>query len=299
MMGSSGGDSQQRREAVLAEYEVLASVYLSIHRSHEATGRPRSEMPLHLAKLLPVYDGWCFSPEWEAPRPVEHWGGKFQGQHDALEDILAADDRRRLRAIEDEILRRSVAYRLLSFGEQLVRRASDEAARELAADLRPIRQANHVPRDEPSVALGEALTRLDSVSEAEFQANLGRLRLVWLLAWRGLVRAQVRGLRAREGVHSRRYKVERATTSENLEQAYEIFGNAYPNKEGSTTDAFGRWYLTILGECAATKDDEERIRRSNAKSVLRRAPKVLTPERMWGRVARRRLKNHLDYDLRS
>ena len=297
-MKSGESEGQRRREIVVATYKILVASYQSAYGSHEASGRPRSEMPLYLAKLLPVYDGWCFSPEWEAPRPVEHWEGEFQAQRNALEDTLAADGRRRLRAIGDEILRRSAAYRLLSFGEQLVRRASEEAARELAADPRPTRQANHFPWGELSVALGVALTRLDSVSAAELQADLGRLRLVWLVTWGDLVRAEVRGLRAREGVHSRRYRVECTITSDNLEQAYDIFQRAYPNKEGPATDAFGRWYLTILSRCAATKDDEERIRRSNANSVLRRAPKVLTPEREWGRVARRRLKNHLDYALK-
>jgi len=297
------GEKESLQQTVIAKYEVLASIYQNMYQDRGTSGHPDSEMPLYLKMLLPVYDGWCFSPEWEAPRPVEHWSGRFRNQQGALVDTLGEQHRDQLQAIESIILRRASDYRLLLYGKHLLRRAVDRVARELVTDMRPRRSANPHASDElHSLEELRMLLSTARTNDADgggtgawLQTELARLRYVWLISWGELVSTEALGLRGRVGSHSRHYRVERAIRAEDIDQAYDIIGTALAADGGRQTEALGRWYLSILRLCGATKADEERMWRRNTTSTLRRTPRTLTPDRVWGRIALRRLKNHVDY----
>ena len=300
MMRSGGGDGQ-RRGAVLAKYEVLAGIYASAYPGHEAPGHPRSEMPPHLANLLPVYDGWCFSPNWEAPRPVEHWAGHFRDDVNRQAVVMPSWAVTRLAAIETDILGRSEDYRLVLHANRLLRQAADEARLEVPTELDSRlnwrRGRGFLPLTDYIAALKEAQTRAawGSAVTEEDRLNDRRLRLDWLGCWGDLTQINVRLARRRSGVYSETYQVQKSVGVNDIAEVHGLYIRTSETHGAHPTELLGHWYLTLLRRCGATKREEERIWRVNMANAQRRPPQVLTANRVWGRIALKRLANHVNY----
>jgi len=127
-MGRSGRFSLgQRRQCVLDEYKALEAIYLSLHGGFALTGHAETEMPPHLRELLPVADGWCFSPIWEAPRPVELWSGQFLALTPSMPIRMPSEAVRELAEIEKGIVQRAITYRLLLHADRLLSQAVSAA----------------------------------------------------------------------------------------------------------------------------------------------------------------------------
>ena len=304
------------KEAVLDLYHMLHDAYCQEFGADGAPEYIHNEYGEYIealvtkqkpGMLLPIYEGWCYSPLWDVPRRLAQ-DTRLKSRPALLEHrerMQALIRRTDLFVVESRIVERAEAFGLQRRSQRVLLNSIIEAEDIITQAQHQLEIAEQALCD---ASYADYHEKQKARTQCETRLRLYRLRLYWLSLWQMQEDNRVKIVR-KARVTSAEF-VSSLIRPEDLDDANDLLQEqlARQNKNSYNTEAdlvgfeiyalLGVWYADMLRYCGATKAELRQIRLGKQKTEnettlgIEKETKPKKYHRSWKEVARLKYKRN-------
>jgi hypothetical protein len=243
--------------------------------------------PQNPGQLLPSHDGWVYSPEWLAPRPMTSDRNRlfvrFGRHRELLMLVIEMADLSEIEAgIRERVNDHALQNRVLALLAHAIREARNDQ-KQAQAQLE--QQAANLLR----AKCNTSMARLAHQTAAR-GCQLCAVRLHWLQMWHKIEKARFSRVRREKKGRAQSQHFDRLIKPQDLYDASVAIQEYLESHQMARSFDFfqllGTWYAVTLWQCGATWKDLLAIRRRNHRSAPDpRLPAGVRAHKSWAEIA--------------